>query len=151
LRPVHLPDACRGGGRVVEVAKEFAPVRAELLRQHPVYGPGRQWRRRLLELDQRLPVRLSQRLGQGGLEHAQRLAHLHRAALELAKDAEQLLSRTFLDLGGDDIGRHAGHPLAETEHRPSGVAQWQRGELGGAGHCAARDVGHRPIVTDFPG
>ena len=47
-----------------------------------------------------LAVRRHQLVRQGGLEDRQRLAELHRAALELAQGAEQLLGRALLDLGG---------------------------------------------------
>nr|BFE68024.1 hypothetical protein GCM10020092_013250 [Actinoplanes digitatis] len=112
-RAVHLADA-RGGGRaVVELGEQLPPVRTELLGQRLVHARHRHRRRGLLKLGQRLPVRRRHRLGHRGLEDRQGLPELHRAALELAQDAEELIGGALLDLGGDDIRGDAGHPLAE--------------------------------------
>jgi hypothetical protein len=63
-------------------------------------------------------------VGKRGFEDAQRLAELHRAALELPQHAEELLGGALGDLRRDRVGRHAGHPLAEPPDGPPGEAQW---------------------------
>ena len=57
--------------------------------------------RGLLQLGQGGAVGRGQLLGQGRLEHRQGLAELHRAALEVAQDAEDLLGGALLQLGVD--------------------------------------------------
>ena len=98
---VHLPDAGRGRGGVVEVAEPAAPPGAELLGHHPVHGRGRHRRRRVLQLGQRLAVRRRVLVRDRGLVDAQRLAELHRAALERAEHLEELLGRAALHRGRD--------------------------------------------------
>jgi hypothetical protein len=117
---VHLPDARRGGRGIVEVAEPLPPGAAQLLGQHRVHGAGRHRRCLFLQLHQRLAVGRRHLLGHRRLEHRQRLAELHGAALELPQDGEQLLRRALLQLGGDSIGRAAGEPLAEAERRAAG-------------------------------
>src|SRR5690606_14418553 len=137
----------RGG--VVEFEEFVSPVGAELVAEHLVHGRGGQRWRRLLESGQRLPVRPGQLFGQGRLEDGERLAHLHRAALELAEDGEELLGGALLNLRGDHLGGHPGDPFAETEDGPTSEAERQRGELGGPGDGSARDIAHPIIVTDY--
>jgi hypothetical protein len=147
-RLVHLADAGRGGRDVIELGELVPPVRAELLGQCPVHVRHRHRRRGLLELGQRLPVRPGHLVRHRRLEHRQRLAELHRTALELPEHAEQLLGGALLDVGGDDVAGDAHGPLAEAERRPPGEAERERGQPGGPGCRSARYVAHQIIVTD---
>ena len=144
-RPVHLPDAGRRGRGVVELAEPLPPGAAELLGEHRVDGAHRHRRRLLLQLHQRLAVGGRDLLGHRGLEHRQRLAELHRPALELAQDGEQLLGRPLLELGGDGVGRPAGQPLAEAERGASGGPEGERRQARGPGDRAPRH--HRSVVS----
>ena len=112
---VHLADAGRRGRLVVERWNALAPRPAELLGEHRVHGAHRHRRRRLLQLGQRLAVGAGDLLGQRGLEDRQRLAELHRPALELAQDGEELLGGALLQLGGDRSAGRPAEPLAEPE------------------------------------
>ena len=85
--------------------------------QHPVHGARGQRRRGFLELGQRRPVRPGDFRRQRGLEDGQRLPELHRPALELSQDPEDLLGRPLLDLGGDQFGGPAADALAEPPAR----------------------------------
>ncbi len=99
-----------------------------------------------LQLGQRLAVGLAVLLGDGGLHHRQRLADLHRAALELAENGEQLLGRLVHQLGVDVVPRLAGQPLAESERRASRHAGTEARKLGVARCSAAFDVAHQSII-----
>jgi hypothetical protein len=120
---VDLADAGRRRGCVVELREPLAPPSAELLGEHRVDGAHRHRRRLLLELGQRLAVRGGHLLGDGGLEHRERLAELHRPALELTEDREQLLRRPLLQLGGHRVGGASGEPLAESQRGAPGGPQ----------------------------
>ena len=75
-------------------------------------------------------------LGHRGLEDRQRLAELHRPALELAEHGEQLLGGPLLQLGVDLLGRPARQLLAH--------ARGSRGLRRPAGAQPAVPSGHRP-------
>ena len=92
-------------------------------------------------------VRTGQLLGHRRLEDRHGLAELHRPALELAEDLEDLLGRAGLHLGGDQLGRLAAHPLADAEGGAPGEAERERGELDRAGDGLAGEFAHRAIVV----
>jgi hypothetical protein len=146
LGAVHLSD--RGGSRglVVEVVELATPPRPELLGEDLVHGAGRHRRGGVLELRERRAVGSRELLGEGRLEDRQRLAELHRTALELAEDAEQLVGGASLQLGCHRLGGLAAQALAETEGGAAGDAERQPGEPGGAGDGVARKIVHEFIV-----
>ena len=74
------------------------------------------------------------------LEDRQRLAELHRPALELAEHLEDLLGGALLDLLRDDLGGAPADPLADPERGAAGEPQRQPGELDAALHAAPRHV-----------
>ena len=98
--------------------------------------------------------------GSAASKHRQRLAELHRAALELPQDAEQLLGGALLDVGGDDLGGHARRPACRTRARSArrsrGAARpaWRSGMPHDAGcrspdHCDRRyGASNRPGSPD---
>jgi hypothetical protein len=90
-----------------------------------VDGAHRHRRRFLLQLDQSLPVRSGDLLRNRGLEHRQGLPELHRPALELAEDGEQLLGGALLEFGGDVVGGPSGQTLAETQRGATRCSQWK--------------------------
>ena len=136
--PVHLADARRRGGLVVERLELAPPLLAEVVDQHGVHLLGGQCGGLLLQLRQGRAVRRCHVLGQGRLEDAHRLADLHRPALELPEDAEHLLGGARLELGRDGFGRGAPDPLADSEGCPAGVPDRQGRHLGAAGQGAHR-------------
>ena len=139
---VDLADR-RGGGRlVIELDELVAPVRAQVLGQHPVHGAGGQRRRGFLELGQRRPVRPREFRGQRGLEDGQRLAELHRAALELPQDPEDLVGRPLLDLGGDQFGGAPADALAEPQRGPAGQPNGEGRQFGCAGESTPGEIAH---------
>ena len=140
--PVHLPDRGRGHGVVVERLELAAPPRAEVGAQHAVHRGGRHRRGAVLQLGQHGPVVHGEVLGQGRLEDRERLPELHRAALELPEDLEELLGGAGLQLRGHDLGGPAPEPLAEAEGGATGEAERHRGELGRAHDGLAWQVGH---------
>ena len=145
---VHLTDRGRRSRDVVELDELGAgPAGAELAGEDLVHPVGAHRRPGLLELGERGPVRPGQLLGHRGLHDRQGLTELHRAALELPENGEQLFGRAGLQLGGDGLGRSPTHPLAHAHGDPAGVPQGQADELGGAGDGAPRDVGHPAILT----
>ena len=81
-------------------------------------------------------------LGQELLEHAERLAELHRAALELAEHLEHLLRGPCLQLGGDRLGGRTPDPLADAERGSTRVAQRHRGHPGAAAQCPDGEISH---------
>ena len=89
---MHLADAGGRGRVVVEVQELVAPVSP-----NRAQGPGAPSRAAAAEPPlgawSAQPGRRGHVLGQRGLEDRQRLAELHRAALELAEHLEQLLGR----------------------------------------------------------
>ena len=129
-RLVHLADACRRDGVSSNDVEPLPPLGAELGVEHPVHLGRGQRRSILLQLGQRLAVGLAELLGNGGLHDRQRLADLHRAALELAEDGEQLVGRLLHQLGVDLVPRRAGQSFAEAERGPAGEANGKARELG---------------------
>src|SRR4051812_27518005 len=100
---MHLADRRGGSGPVVERLEAVAPVGAQLLGERRVHDTDRQGGGGLLQSCQRSAVRRGEVLRECGFEDGQRLAELHRAALELAEDAEDLLGRALLQLGRDEL------------------------------------------------
>ncbi len=145
---VHLADAGRGHRGVVERAEPFAPLGAQLGVEHPVHLGGGQRRGVLLQLGQRFAVRLAELLGDRGLEHRQGLAHLHRAALELTEDREQLVGGLFQELGLDLVPGLSGQPFTEPDRCPTGESDRNAGQLCVARSPAPFDVCHVPIIHD---
>ena len=146
-RAVYLADGRRRPGRVVELRERLPPGRAEVPGEDLVHGPRGQRRGRLLQLGQRGPVRAGDLRRQGRLENGQRLAELHRSALELAQDAENLLGGALLDLGGDDLGRPATEPLAQAERGPASQAGGEGGQFRGPGHGTSGEIVHPSILS----
>ena len=130
-------------GRSSKSRKRSRQSRTERRVELLVDARGRHGRRRLLQLDERLAVGAGQLLGEGGLHGGERLAHLHRAALEMAEGGEQLLGGALLDLLGDQFRGAAAEALAETEGGAAGVGGRQCGETGRPGEAASR---RRPLV-----
>ena len=137
---VHLADAGRGHRGVVELGEPFTPLGAQLSVEHPVNLGRRQRRGVLLQFGQGLAVGGAVLLGDGGLEHRERLAHFHGAALELAEHAEQLLGGLVHQLGVDLVAGLAGQPFGRAESRPARDADRDAGQLGVAAGAAALDV-----------
>jgi hypothetical protein len=144
---VHLADAGRGGGGFVELGEPGPPPAAELLGEHAVDVTAGHRRSGGLELDQRLAERCGVLVGDGGLEHRQRLAELHRAALELAEHGEQLLRALGHELRGDLFAVAADQPAPPAADRAPGHPEGQAGELGGAGRGAPWNITHLMIVS----
>ena len=145
--PVDLADRRGRDGDVVELDEAAPPSRSELLGQHGVDRRRRKRGSAVLQLGQHRAVGRRHLLGERRLEDRQRLAELHRAALELAEDAEQLLGGPGLELRGDDLGRLPADPLPEAPRRAAGHAHGQAGQPGRADHGTAGEVGHGVIVT----
>ena len=114
------------------------------------HGRGRHRRSGVLERGEVLAVGSGDVLGQRGLEHAQRLAELHRPALELAQGAEELLGRALLHLAEHHVRGAATEPLAEAHRGATGVAQWQCCQPGRASGGLAWELGHGAIVPSTP-
>jgi hypothetical protein len=148
-RLVHLADAGRRDCGVVEGPEPFAPLGAQLPVEHPVHLGGGQWRSLPLQFGQRFAVRLAVLLGDGGLHHRQRLTDLHRAALELPENGEQLLGRLVHQLGADLVLRLAGQPFAEAQRCPAGHACTKARDLGVARGPTPLDLTHKTIIHDI--
>ena len=147
---VHLADAGRGHRGVVELGESLPPFGAKLRVEHPVHLVGGQRRRILLQLGQRFAVRLAELLWNGSFHHRQGLADLHRAALELPENGEELLGRFFHEFGVDLVLRFAGQPLAEPECCPARDATGEAGQLCVTCSAPAFDVCHASIIHDEP-
>jgi len=78
--PVHLTETGGAGGRVLD-REARRPVATELGVEDALDAVPRQCRGGVLQRVERCAVRLGELLGQHGLEHAERLAELERAAL----------------------------------------------------------------------
>jgi hypothetical protein len=76
------------------------------------------------------PVRRRDLFRQHRLEHAERLAELHGAALELTQDTEELLRCALLKLVAHLLSWCTAQALAQSERRAPGKAERQRGQLG---------------------
>src|SRR5262249_46715816 len=144
---VHLADGRRRRGRVVEPGEAVPPVLPELPGQHLVHGAGGQRRRGLLQPGQGGPVRPRDLGRQRRLEDRQRLAQLHRAALELTQDAENLLGGALLYLLRDDLGRTAADPLSDPDGGAARQPDRQPGHFGRPGHRVPGHVVHTEIVA----
>ncbi len=136
--PVHLADRGRSRRLVVELSEAGPPLLAHVGREHLVNSPGRQRRRGFLQPGQSRPGRADDLRGQRGLEYGQRLAELHRAALELAKDPEDLLRRPPLNLLGHQLSWPAAQPPAGPQRGPASETDRQRGQF------------RRPLSQDLP-
>ena len=143
---VHLTDRRCGSRCVVELGEPRAPVVAEGLGQLLVDRRGRHGRRGVLQFGQRGAVGTEHLLRQRNLGDAQRLAELHRAALELAEGLEHLLGGALLDLACHGLRGLATDLLAKPDCRASGIAEGECGEARAAGDRASGEVGHAPIV-----
>ena len=122
---MHLADRGRRRGQRVKSANESRQSRPQLAAEHGMDPRGRHRRGGVLQPGQVGPVRRGDVLRQHRLEQAERLAELHRAALELAQYPEQLLGRPLLHLLADLLGRRAAQPLAEAQRGPAGEAERQ--------------------------
>ncbi len=140
--PVDLADRRGRGGLVVELGELVAPVRAQVLGQHPLHGAGWQRWRGFLEPGQRRPVRPGELRRQRGLEDGKRLAELHGAALELPQDPEDLLGRALLDLGRDQFGGASADALSEPKRGPAGQPNGEGRQFGGARESASGEIAH---------
>jgi hypothetical protein len=147
--PVHLANGRGCRGLVVEAAEPLAPAGAQLLLEHGVHGARGERGCRLLQPGEGLAVGTGEVLGQRRLEHRHRLAELHRPALELAEDPEELLGGAGLHLRGDDLGGPAAEPAPEAPGGPAGIPERQSRELGRASHGATREIIHVPIVAEL--
>jgi len=83
---------------------------------------------------------------QRGLEYGQRLPELHRAALEVAKDREDLICRPPLDFLSHQLGWPAAQSLAGPQRGPAREPGRQPGQPGGAGDSMARQISHGCIL-----
>ena len=92
----------------------------------------------VLQLGEHCAVGTGHLLRKGGLEDREGLAELHRATLELTEHLEELLGRTRLQLGGNQLGGLATDPLAEAEGGAPGQAEGHAGETRAAHDCLAR-------------
>ena len=144
--PVHLADG-RGRRRlVVELGEAGPPLLAHVAREHLVHSPGRQRRRGFLQPGQGGPVRSGDLRGQRGLEYGQRLPELHRAALELAQDPEDLSCRPLLDFQVHQLSWPAAQALAGSQRGPARVPGRQPGQPGRAGDSMAGQIAHDPLL-----
>ena len=144
--PVHLAEG-RGGRRlVVELGEAGPPLLPHVAREHLVNSPGRQRRRGFLQPGQGGPVRFGDLRGQRGLEDRQCLPELHRAALELAKDPEDLICCPLLDFPGHQLSWPAAQAPAGSQRGPACVPDRQPGQPGRAGDSMAGQIAHDPIL-----
>jgi hypothetical protein len=97
------------------------------------------------------PIRRRDLLRQHRLKQAQCLPKLHRAALEITQNSEELLCCPLLKLLAHLVGRCTAQPFAQPEGRAPRKAKRQRGKLGTAAKCRARQrrtvacAGHVPL------
>ena len=119
---VDLADRRGGGRRAVEPDQPLPPVVTEVGGELLAHGGGRHRGSGVLQRGEVLAVGRGQLLGKRRLQHAQRLAELHRAALELAERAEQLLGGALLDLDQHGVGvrppRRLPKPMAGVRRTP---------------------------------
>gem|GEM_PF-4682243 len=144
--PVHLADGGRSRRLVVEPGEAGPPLLAHVAREHLVNSPGRQRRRGFLQPGQGGPVRFGDLRGQRGLEYRQRLPELHRAALELAKDPEDLICCPLLDFLGHQLSWPAAQALAGSQRGPACEPNRQPSQPGRAGDSVAGQIAHHPIL-----
>ena len=143
---VDLADRGRRGRTAVEADQPVPPVGTEVGLDLVAHRLGRHRRRGVLQGGQVRAVRRGHVVGEGRLEDRERLAELHRAALELAQGAEQLLGGALLHLDHHGLGRLPAQALAEPQRAATGVPQRQGGEARGARHGLAGQVGHGASV-----
>ncbi len=139
-RAMHLTDARRGRGIVVELAEPRSPVGAELACQHPVDVPRRHGRGCRLEFGERFAIRLGEILGNRGLHDAQCLPELHRAALEFTEYGEELFGGPGAVAGLDFGAVAAGEPAAEAHGRAARHPERQTCEFRGSGRASAGNL-----------
>ena len=111
-------------------------------------GFGRHGRCGVLEFRQRRPVRAGHLLWQGRLEDAHRLAELHRPALELTEDRENLLGGALLNLRGDGVRRLPAHLLPETPRGATGVRRRKGRDPNTASQRILGNFRHDAIVPE---
>jgi hypothetical protein len=151
-RPVHLPDARRGRGHVVELGQPGAPLPAQLLVEHAVHVARRERWALCLQAHQSAAIGLRQLGGHHRLVDGQRLADLHRTAAQLAEHGEQLLGVAFHHRGGHGVGVRAGEPPPPSRDRTAAESQRQGRHPGRARGRAPRKpvagcVAAGPVVT----
>ena len=83
------------------------------------------------------PIRFRDLLRQHRFKHAQCLAKLHGAALEITQNSEELLGCPLLKLLAHLFGWCTAQAFAESERRAAREAKGQRGQLGTAAKCGA--------------
>ena len=145
--PVHLADGRRGRRLVAELGEAGPPVLAHVAREHLVHSLGRQRRRGFLQPGQGGPVRFGDLRGQRGLEYRQRLPELHRTALELTQDPEDLSCRPLLDFLVHQLSRPAAQALAASQRGPTRVPDRQPGQPGRAGDSMTGQIAHEPPLV----
>ena len=143
---VHLADRGCGGRLVVEIGEAVPPLFAHVAREHLVHSLGRQRRCGFLQLGQGSPVRAGDLRGQCGLEDGYRLPELHGAALELAKDLEDLRCCPQLNFLGYQLSWPAAQPLASSQRSPARQRDRQHGQFRRAGDSMAGQIVHDPPV-----
>lgn len=157
---VHLPDGRRRGRSQVEPGEPVAPAGTQFAAQHRLHPGRRQRGSAVLQLRQVLPVGPGQLLGQERLEQAEHLAELHRPALELTQDAEQLLRGGLPQVGVHHPGIGTQHPAAQADRLPLRRPQRQGEHPGGPGQRGGRQrpvllgrirAAHPAIVPSRPG
>ena len=144
---VHLADGGCGRRLVVELGEAGPPLLAHVPREYLVNCPGRQRRRGILQPGQGGPVRFDDLRGQRGLEYGQRLPELHRAALELAKDTEDLICCSPLDFLVHQLSWPAAQALAGSQRGPACVPDRQPSQPGRAGDSMAGQIAHEPPLV----
>jgi hypothetical protein len=145
-RFVNLADRGRSGRLVGERSKKVAPVGPELAREDFVNGRRRERRCVLLQSGECFAIRRRQFLWHRRLEDRHRLPDLHRAALEFAKDLEELLGGALLERDHDLVGGLATQALAEPDGRSARSTDRKPSESRGSADRATRDVTHATIV-----
>ena len=140
------PMEAAAAGWFVELGEARPPLLGHVAREHRVNSPGRHRRRGFLQPGQGRPVRFGDLRGQRGLEYRQRLPELHRAALELAKDPEDLICRPLLDFPGHQLSWPAAQALAGSQRGPACEPDRQPRQPGRTGDTMAGQIAHDPIL-----
>src|SRR5699024_2658932 len=147
-RAVDLADRGGGGGLPVEVLEPLAPPQTELRVEDPLHlVRGERWRLGL-EFGERLAERFGVPVRHPGLEHTQRLADLHGAALELTENGEDLLGGVIAHLLGDLAVATPQCASSRAADRAACYPQRQAGEPGGSPGRGTGYVGHAPIMAE---
>ena len=145
---MDLADRGGRGGLTVELRESLPPPQAELGVQNLLDFLLRQWWGLGLEFGERLAERLRVSVGHSGLEYAQGLAHLHRAALEFSQDGEHLLGRLVSEFLGQVAFAASQSATAERTGGAARETQWEPGESGCSSGGATGEIGHTPIMTE---